>query len=161
MISLNTTGIPFKIHTNRAEMFIGNKQYPSTQTDWKNEIWPPRSSVLTVMITDPTLIRQNTILNTKLAVSSVDPYELDRLRVRDSSMQSSNGPHKSQSRSSLAFSSLTLGIITYFNLNAIRFKSRRMVALTGSSSVLGYSGADCILFTGPDDSASLLSCSRI
>ena len=79
------------------------------------------------------------MLKTRLAVSSVFSVALDELdndSVSDKSIQSRSGPQRSQSRSSLAFSSCTLGMSTYFNLNPILFISRSMVSVTGSLSVL-------------------------
>ena len=140
IISFTNIGNPHG-HTIKAAMFMGNRQYPRTQTLWKNEIVPPRSSVLIVIITDPTLIRQNTMLNTKLAVSSVFSValeELDSDSVKDSSMHRRSGPHRSQSRSSFAFSSCTFGKSTYFSLKPIRFTSRSIVSITGSFSVLVF-----------------------
>ena len=34
----------------RAAMFIGNTQYPKTQTLWKNDTFPPNSLALTLIL---------------------------------------------------------------------------------------------------------------
>jgi hypothetical protein len=112
--------------------------------------------VLIVMMTEPTVIRQNTILNTKLAVSSLEPPELAKDSVRDSSRQRISGPHRSQSRSPLAFSSRTRGINTYFNLKPIFLTSRMIVVVTGSSSVFDAGAAPSRCFT--ETSLPILSC---
>ena len=97
---------------------------------------PPSSSVLIVMMTLPMDIKLKTMLNTRLAVSSLEFEELARDSVSDSSMHSSRGPQRSQSRSSLQLSSRIFGISTYFSLKPILFRSRMMVALTGSCRLL-------------------------
>lgn len=41
----------------------GNKQYPRTETDCKNEIWPPNTRVLKVMMTAPPKTEKKSKIN--------------------------------------------------------------------------------------------------
>jgi hypothetical protein len=51
----------------RAATVIGKMQYPRTQTDWKKEMFPPRSWALTVTTADPNQTVIKTEAKTKLA----------------------------------------------------------------------------------------------
>lgn len=104
--------------TTKAAIFKGNKQYPNKQTLWKKETVPPNNWALIVTTADPIHTTTKTIPNIRLAVSwelVVVLPEIDK--VKASIKHNNKGPHKSQSRSSLDFSSsLIRGIMTHFSL---------------------------------------------
>ena len=47
----------------KAAVNNGNRQYPKTATDWKNEIWPPRTRILYETTMPPTKTEKNRKIN--------------------------------------------------------------------------------------------------
>ena len=72
-------------------MLRGKTQYPSTQTDWKKEIFPPSSFAFNVTTNAPHQIMTNTAANT----SEVWSAGAFKLSTTDSMRQSSSGPQRS------------------------------------------------------------------
>jgi hypothetical protein len=80
--------------TTTAARVIGKTQYPSTHTDWKKEMVPPKSCALTVTTADPSQTAQKTAAKTKLAC----PTGAFRDSKTANPKHTTKGPHKSQSR---------------------------------------------------------------
>lgn len=74
---------------------IGNTQYPSRQTLWKNDSFPPRSCPLIVTTDAPTHMMTKMTEKTREASSCAF-----RLSITAKDMQIKSGPQRSQSRSS-------------------------------------------------------------
>mmetsp|Transcript_30180 Transcript_30180/g.64703 ORF Transcript_30180/g.64703 Transcript_30180/m.64703 type:complete len:220 (+) Transcript_30180:926-1585(+) len=139
--------------TTTAARVIGKTQYPSTHTDWKKEIVPPKSCALMVTTADPSQTAEKTAAKTKLACPTGAFSDNRTANPR----QTTKGPHKSQSlRLSMICLSLSvrsmlsdwdtpeyppygsersMGRSTTLSLLATERTSRMMVSLTGSSRV--------------------------
>ncbi len=59
-------GLP-QMSTHIEAILSGQMQYPSTQTDWKKDTLPPRSTALTVTMPAP----HHTITNTAAKITAV------------------------------------------------------------------------------------------
>merc|ERR1719285_35181 len=112
-------------------MFKGKMQYPRTQTDSKNEIFPPSRATLIVTTAAPSQTMTNTTEKIKaLSSSDVDPALIDIDRPK----QNTSGPHKSHFLKSAEV--VPVGIRTCFKRIPIALISRKTVSLTGSSRVV-------------------------
>jgi hypothetical protein len=115
----------------KAIRFIGNKEYPKVQMQWKIERFPPKSYAFIEIITDPIQTKQNTMPKISLAVWPYVPL----LRVHDKEIHKTKGPQRSQ-----FFSFLTSpkGIMTILILLKIYLISLTRLRKILSSKVLSF-----------------------
>lgn len=88
-----------------ATQFIGNKEYPRVQTQWKNDIFPPKSYALIAITAAPTQITQNTV--PKIIVDTVACEAMDNVQAKE--IHKTKGPQRSQF---LSFFPFPKGIMT-------------------------------------------------
>ena len=74
----------------KAERFMGNTQYPRTQTDWKNETLPPRNFAFRVTTKPPIQIIKNIVPK----ITSLSFFD-EKLTVKANARHKINGPQRS------------------------------------------------------------------